>query len=240
MDTRKYYSSHETLQLARYLHQLADQGAPIDYEIRVDGLVAVPRTNNPENFFDYQEFLKDDTREMTVLFFKGASRVSDKHVLILSDKPLAQPVPTFEERLNFALEQDRSEVLRKIELDKLKGLNEQQQRKIKKQKRKIKQLKQAVASAGSESAGLAKVLKDLAGSPKVKDLLGAKGGNDGSGTSDLGALPDEMIIGYLKDYREKLGEQTFQELLGTTLTMAQKPELITQVRTFITNQTNIV
>ena len=237
MDTRKYYTSHETLQLARYLNQLAGQGAPIDYEIRVDDHVAVSRTNDPEIFFDYQEYLREDTREMTVLFFKGASRVSDKHVLVLSDKPLAQPVPTFEERLDSALEQDRSEVLRKIELDKLKGLNEQQQRKIKKQKRKIKQLKQAVTSAGSESAGLVKVLKDLAASPKVKDLFV---GNDGSGTPDLGAFPDEMIIGYLKDYREQLGEQTFQELLGTTLTMAQKPELIAQVRTFITNQNNIV
>lgn len=235
MDTRKYYSSHETLQLARYLNQLAGQGAPIDYEIRVDGLLAVPRTNDPENFFDYQEFLKDDTREMTVLFFKGASRVSDKHVLVLSDKPLAQAIPTFEERLDSALEQDRSEVLRKIELDKLKGINEQQQRKIKKQKRKIKQLKQGVASAGSESAGFAKVLKDLATSPKVKEMFGGK---EASSAVDLGALPDEMIIGYLKDYREQLGEQTFQELLGTMLTMAQRPELITQVRTFITNQTD--
>jgi hypothetical protein len=64
------------------------------------------------------------------------------------------------------------------------------------------------------------------------------GGNEASSTVDLGALPDEMIIGYLKDYREQLGEQTFQELLGTMLTMAQRPELITQVRTFITNQTD--
>lgn len=237
MDTRKYYTNDEALQLARYLHRLAGQGNAIDYEIRVDGLIAVPRNNEPQNFYNYQEFIKEDTREMTVLFFKGASRIADKHVLVFSDQPLTSAIPTFEERLDLALEKERSDFIRKFELDKLISINEQQQRKINKQKRKIKRLKQAVASAGSESAGLVKVLKDLAGSPKVKDLIN---GNELSETSDLGSLPDQTILNYLKEYRESLGEQTFQELLGTTLTMAQRPELIAQVRNFITDQTKNV
>lgn len=233
MDTRKYYSNEEALQLARYLHRLAGQGTPIDYEIRIDGLVVVARNNDPQNFFNYQELIQNNTRELTVLFFKGASRIADKHVLVLSDEPLAPAIPTFEERLDVALEKQQSDLLRKIELDKLISLNQQQQRKISKQKRKIKRLKQAVASAGSESAGLVKVLKDLAGSPKVKDLMS---GNEISETTDLGSLPDQTVLNYLKEYRESLGEQTFQELLGTMLTMAQHPELIAKVRDFITDQ----
>ncbi len=238
MDTRIYYSQDEAIRIANYLCQLDNQDAPIDYEVRIDDRVAVPRTNDPGKFQEYMYFLTEDSREMTVLFYKGNSRVSDKTVLVISDKPAAAPVPTLEQRVEAALAQERADVLRKYEMDTLKRIRDEQREKIRKLKRKVKKLKAAVAAAGSESAGLAKVLKDLAASPKVKGLFNVQGEGNGSGAADLGALPDEMIVGYLKEYRETLGEQTFQELLGTTLTMAQQPELIAKVRAFITDQNN--
>jgi len=238
METRKHYTTNEVNNLANYLFQLHEQGTPLDYEIRLDKFVVVPRTSDPQRFYDYTELLQSSTREMSVLIYKGASRVSDSHVFVLSDAPAPAQIPTFEQQLEAALEQDRAEAIRKYELDKLKGLIEEQRKKIKKQKRRIKQQKKMIVATGSESAGLAKVLKDLAVSPAVKGLFPSTIGETGSAAADLGALPDAAVLSYLKDYRAKLGEEVFQQLLGTTLTMAQRPELIAQIRAFITDQTN--
>jgi|GEM_PF-4751413 len=237
MDTRTYYSMDEACDMANYLFRMDEQETSVEYEVRIDGLVVIPRTSDPLVFMDHRPFIKDNSRELVVMLYKGNSRVSDKRVYVLSDQPAPEQVPTFEQKVEAALEQYREEASRKYELDKLRGIKDQQAQKIKKQKRKIKRLKQAVADAGTKSEGLAKVLKDLAGSPSIHGLFSKTGSEAGEPGSGLGILPDDVVTGYLKEYREKLGEQTFQELLGTTLTMAQQPELIAQVRAFITDKT---
>jgi hypothetical protein len=72
----------------------------------------------------------------------------------------------------------------------------------------------------------------------LKSLFGGIAGNAASDSAALGALPDEEVLNVLKHYRTALGEETFQSLLGTVLAMAQSPELIPQVRKFITDQSS--
>ncbi len=66
--------------------------APQDYEIRVDGMRVVPRTNNPELFDNYEDFITEQTRSVLVMLYEGVSRKNTKYLFHLKeeDMPKAQ------------------------------------------------------------------------------------------------------------------------------------------------------
>jgi len=66
--------------------------APQDYEIRVDDMRVVPRTNNPELFDSYEDFITEQTRSVLVMLYEGVSRKNAKYLFHLKeeDMPKAQ------------------------------------------------------------------------------------------------------------------------------------------------------
>jgi len=58
-----------------------------DYEIYVDGMKVVPRTANPQPFETHSDFINEDSRCMTILLFKGASRMNDKYFFYFKEVP---------------------------------------------------------------------------------------------------------------------------------------------------------
>lgn len=75
---KQKYSSGRMEKLREYLQNYYDMGDPIDYEILVDGLKAVRRTNNPELFSMHENFIENDTRQVEVLFYLGTSKNNEK------------------------------------------------------------------------------------------------------------------------------------------------------------------
>jgi hypothetical protein len=69
-----------------YLRLYSEKGRPIDYEVIVDGLKAVRRTNDPEDFMDYQRFIGADTKTVEVVFFTGTSNNHDRYIFTLSEE----------------------------------------------------------------------------------------------------------------------------------------------------------
>ncbi len=71
------------------LHQMlvndAEQGQPRDYEIKVDDLKVVQRTDDPERFHQHEEFVQPDTQCITISIFDGGSRRCAKYQLYLGD-----------------------------------------------------------------------------------------------------------------------------------------------------------
>lgn len=63
----------------RNLQARVENGSPQDYEVKVDDFVVVARTNDPERFLSYAEFIHPDTRYITVLLYRHNSRSSDKY-----------------------------------------------------------------------------------------------------------------------------------------------------------------
>jgi hypothetical protein len=224
MESREPYSFERIEELYEHLVFRAQSGQPIDYEIRIDHLVVVQRTNDPERFHEFEPQLRDTTRELYVVLFKGTSRKSDKHCFVLQE--IAEP-QSFQQQLEEAIRREKEALLIRLEMEYLR-------KKVKSQKRTIKDLKRTIEQHGASGEGIANVLKELSSSPMVKDLL--KGKSPNTDTAALGALPNEEIVSVIEHYRNHLGEETFQALLGTMLALAQSPKLIPEVRQFITSK----
>ncbi len=76
------YNSDKIDSLKSVLLSKAQKGKPADYEIRVDGLAVVSRTNEVEQFDDYKEHVRDFTHIVSVLLYEGQSRNNTHHMFI--------------------------------------------------------------------------------------------------------------------------------------------------------------
>ena len=68
------YSPGRIDMLNRILQNDHGQGQPRDYEIKVDGLKVVQRTNDPERFFQHEDYLQRDTVCLTIAIYEQSSR----------------------------------------------------------------------------------------------------------------------------------------------------------------------
>jgi hypothetical protein len=66
------YDQNKIDSLKRYLKREADKGRARDYEIIVDGFKVVSRTNEVDEFDDYEDEIKDNTRNIAILIYDGA------------------------------------------------------------------------------------------------------------------------------------------------------------------------
>lgn len=66
------YEQNKIDSLKRYLKREAEKGRTRDYEIIVDGFKVVSRTNDVEEFDDYEDELQDSTRNVSILIYDGA------------------------------------------------------------------------------------------------------------------------------------------------------------------------
>ena len=58
------------------------KGKPVDYEIRVDGLAVVSRTNDPVQFDEYKKYIIDSTNTINVILYEGQSRNNTNHMFV--------------------------------------------------------------------------------------------------------------------------------------------------------------
>ena len=59
-----------------------------DYEILVDNYKVIPRNNDPERFNGYTEYINGQTKDMTVILFKGTSNSNDKFIYFFDEKDI--------------------------------------------------------------------------------------------------------------------------------------------------------
>lgn len=65
------YSQGRIDVVRRFLQRETDKGKPRDYEIIVDGFKIVSRTDDLKEFEDYEQELKEDTRNISILVYDG-------------------------------------------------------------------------------------------------------------------------------------------------------------------------
>jgi hypothetical protein len=65
--------------IKRYLQREAEKGRKRDYEIAVDGFKVVSRTDNVEEFEDYEAEIKDNTRNVSITVFDLNSNRNTKY-----------------------------------------------------------------------------------------------------------------------------------------------------------------
>lgn len=95
MSVIKHKFSNEKISLLKhFLVNNAKDGRHSDYEIYVDEMKVVTRTNDIEQFDNYEEFVNGDTREVIIVRYDGSSRRNDRHILSFKEetKPEANPL----------------------------------------------------------------------------------------------------------------------------------------------------
>lgn len=81
------YDPVQVQRLADLVRIYHDRGQPFDYEILIDGLKVVRRTNDPDMFFIFENFVTPDSKALEVLFYVGSSNVNEKRMFIFGDVP---------------------------------------------------------------------------------------------------------------------------------------------------------
>lgn len=84
--SKQKYDPAKIEKLAGYLRIYYEKGQPIDYEILIDGLKAVRRTNDPEMFSTFESFIEADSKGMEILFYNGSSNVHEKRIFFFDDE----------------------------------------------------------------------------------------------------------------------------------------------------------
>lgn len=82
---KEKYSSNRINMLHQILANDHEQGCPRDFDIKVDELKVVQRTNDPERFFLHEEFVQPETACITINIYDGNSRRCTKYQLYFGE-----------------------------------------------------------------------------------------------------------------------------------------------------------
>jgi len=86
LPNKEKYEQKKIDNLVHYLRLYSQKGQPIDYEILVDGFKAVRRTNDPDMFSMFENFVTADTRSIEILLFTGSSNNNEKRIFYFGEE----------------------------------------------------------------------------------------------------------------------------------------------------------
>lgn len=86
--SKQKYDPELLQKLASLVRIYKEKDQPFDYEIVVDGLKVVRRTNDPEMFFLFENFINGDTKNIEVIFYNGSSNVNEKRIFTFVEENL--------------------------------------------------------------------------------------------------------------------------------------------------------
>jgi len=137
------YSPEKIDRLRLYLQQVHEDGFPLYYEIKVDDLMVVPKTNNPALFEKFQLHLDDDSLKVSIYIYKGNSNYSDKYHFYINAKSKEEAVQLSGLEDNSKQNQLTENQLQKRDISDLQG-------KISEQDEKLRQAEEYITTLESE------------------------------------------------------------------------------------------
>jgi hypothetical protein len=87
LPNKEKYEQRKIDNLIQYLRLYHQKDQPIDYEILVDGFKAVRRTNDPDMFSMFENFVTADTQSIEVLLYQGTSNNNEKRIFYFGEIP---------------------------------------------------------------------------------------------------------------------------------------------------------
>lgn len=207
--------------LKSHLESMASKGTPKFYEIFVDGLKAVPKTDEPKEFEGYEDYMTPNTNQIKIVVYcSGASPRNDQYVYSMKAK-------SNEEALDFGL---NGIAIKSFTTNELKELRLQRDQK---------------AAYKSEISGLNEEIEDLykeldekkAYIEKLESAVEiAKANGNKIGGIHLGEVLSVAFDGLLKKNAHKLEKSLGVEGLAGFLNTEDKPsaEAKTQPDTEVT------
>ena len=207
------YNSENIDMIYNSLSNLVSQGKPKYFEIKIDGLTVVHRTNRLNKFSLYRKSMFEFSNEITFMIYHGNSRVNDKYILTRKIIPDHAPID-----IDAEVEQIVKQKQHEFEFQRLKET-------VIKQKQKIQKLKSKIEDLESQKSG---DLKEVLSA--ISLLLPNR--YDGQEEKDIDPDTKKMIelITYLK---KKHGKKVLEEALSVGLILVESPKLIKDVKQFI-------
>ncbi len=74
------YDTVKIERLHKHILDMAGLGQPLYYEIQVDGIRAVPKTNDPDLFETHENYVSEDSKAITIIIYDGSSKRNNRHV----------------------------------------------------------------------------------------------------------------------------------------------------------------
>jgi hypothetical protein len=87
------YDQNKIDGLKRYLKRESEKSRTKDYEIIVDGFKVVSRTDDVEEFDDYEEEIKDNTRNISILIYDGTGTNRNTRYSFSLNQDNTSPIP---------------------------------------------------------------------------------------------------------------------------------------------------
>lgn len=236
MESKQPYNTEIIQRLYEQLCFLRGQGNSRDYEIRLDYLTVIPRTDNTDVFYSYEACLGEWTKELSIWIYKGSSRVADKYTFVLKESEADKGGYT-QIQVDALIARTKRDYAQGMEMSQLRS-------KVKEQKKTIKKLRTALEAKQNDTSGqVANLITSLGKTTLLDGVLNKEEeqkqtGQSSNESNPINGLDTAQLVSVLEHYRKELGEIDFQAVLGTAITLAQNPNLIAPVRTFIQQQTD--
>ncbi len=91
--TNEKYDQLKIDRLKHFLTDMAAKGQPRPYEIFVDGLKVVPKTEDPKEFDNYEYYMNEDTEKIRILIFNSmASPRNDQYCYYVQQQKEEKPL----------------------------------------------------------------------------------------------------------------------------------------------------
>ena len=201
------------------LVNLNNQGIPKDFEIKIDDMTTVHRTNDLSKFHCYQKSLTPNSNEVSFILFKGNSRRYDKYILVRKGNVSPDPNMTTQQYIESKVAEALKLHEQQMEFARLKE-------KTKSQKKTIETLKERIAELEAKNKGELHSLIQLAQGYFQKP-------NAEKVAQEVNGISNDELAKMIGHYRNQYGEEIFGKALGIGLQVAEHPHLIEEVKEFI-------
>ena len=202
--------------LKSHLESMASKGTPKFYEIFVDGLKAVPKTDEPKEFEGYEDYMTPSTNQIKIVVYcSGASPRNDQYVYSMKAKDN-------EEALDFGL---NGIAIKSFTTNELKELRLQRDQKAA-YKSEINGLNQEIDELYKELDEKKAYIERLENAVEI-----AKANGNKIGGVHLGEVLSVAFDGLLKKNAHKIEKSLGVEGLAGFLNSEEKPSAETKTQT---------
>src|ERR1700741_4609340 len=105
---KEAYSESRVDMIYELLKRESDCSSPKDYEITIDGLKVVSRNNDPERFYDFEQFVLPESKIITINVHERSHR-SLKYILLLSEEePTPDGLSGLERSISARMQQEKA------------------------------------------------------------------------------------------------------------------------------------
>ncbi|MBI1838199.1 MAG: hypothetical protein HYR91_13130 [Flavobacteriia bacterium] len=238
MEKRIIYTEASIQKFYKHLLMKQQNKVNFEYEIRVDSEKIMPRTKDLTCFYSYRDFITAQTEVVEILLYRGLSRNYEKYVYELSERKTSQidiDKIVAQELEKYKKEREFIELTKTLEEYKIKNSE---------LKKKIETL-EAEAKDGASMKDLIGLFSQSGLLSKITDsktlnepLNGNSKEAEKTKKSVLEGYSDEQLIYVLNVYKDKLGDEAFQSLLGSFMQLGENPTIIPIVKQVIEEKLN--